>query len=134
MNLHGLKTLVCGACGFTLAALLLTGALAASAQQERSTLVITSTNNPSGNSVVVFKLNTAGTPSLSMTENLTTGGKGGASTNAGIVQFQGELGAVANYGSNTVNQLVRYDNSIAIGKTIHLAPRLRESRLRRSER
>jgi hypothetical protein len=122
MNLHGLKNSGLWRSGFTLAAVLLTGALAASAQQERSTLVITSTNNPSGNSVVVFKLNTAGTPSLSMTENLTTGGKGGASTNAGIVQFQGELGAVANYGSNTVNQLVRYDNSIAIGKTIHLAP------------
>jgi hypothetical protein len=108
--------------GFALAAVLLTGAVAASAQHDRSTLVITSTNNTSGNAIVVFKLNTTGTPSLQLAENLVTGGKGGASTNAGIVQFTGELGAVANYGSNTVNQLVRYGNSIAIGKTIHLAP------------
>lgn len=107
--------------GFALATLLLAGALSAFGQHDRGTLVITSTNNSSRNSVVVFKLNTAGTPSLQMTENLVTGGKGGASTNAGIVQFKDELGAVANYGSNTVNQLVRYGNSIAIGKTIHLA-------------
>lgn len=122
MNLHTLHTFRLRRSGFTLAALLLIGALAASAQHDRSTLVITSSNSTSGNSVVVFKLNMAGTPSLSLAENLVTGGKGGASTNAGIVQFKGELGAVANYGSNTVNQLVRYDNSIAIGKTIHLAP------------
>ena len=64
----------------------------------------------------------AATPSLTLTETLHTGGKGGASTNAGILQFRDDLGAVANYGSNTVSQLVRYDNSIAIGKTIHLAP------------
>jgi hypothetical protein len=126
MNLHrheksGRKSSM-GRTGFTLAAMLLTGALAASAQPDRSTLVVTSTNNTSSNSIVVFKLNTAGTPSLSLAENLVTGGKGGAGTNAGIVQFKGELGAVANYGSNTVNQLVRYGNSIAVGKTIHLAP------------
>jgi hypothetical protein len=108
--------------GFTLAALCLITALAASGQKQRSTLVITSTNNASGNAVVVFKLDTAGTPSLALAESLWTGGKGGASTNAGILQFNDDLGAVANYGSNTVNQLVRHDNSIAIGKTIHLAP------------
>jgi hypothetical protein len=85
-------------------------------------LVITSTNNASGNAVVVFKLDTAGTPSLAWTQSLWTGGKGGASTNAGILQFDHDLGAVANFGSNTVNQLVRYDNSIAIAKTVHLAP------------
>ncbi|MGA3372980.1 MAG: hypothetical protein ABSC48_14585 [Terracidiphilus sp.] len=108
--------------GFMLAALSLTGILAASGQTARGTLVITSTNSASGNAVVVFKLNTAGTPSLTFAENLSTGGKGGASTNAGILQFKGDLGAVANYGSNTVSQLVRYGNSIAIGKTINLAP------------
>jgi hypothetical protein len=50
-----------------------------------------------------------------------TGGLGGASTNAGILQFQDDFGAVANYGSNTVSQLVRYHNYIAIGRTIPLA-------------
>jgi hypothetical protein len=108
--------------GFTLAALCLTSVLAAAGQKERSALVITSTNDASGNSVVVFKLDTTGTPSLALAETLHTGGKGGASTNAGILQFKDDLGAVANYGSNTVSQLARYDNSIAIGKTIHLAP------------
>ena len=53
---------------------------------------------------------------------LPTGGKGGASTNAGILQFEDDLGAVANYGSNTVSQLVRYDNSIAIGRRSNWRP------------
>jgi hypothetical protein len=105
-----------------LAAICLTSALAHAGQQERGALVITSTNDASGNAVVVFKLDTAGTPSLALAETLRTGGKGGASTNAGILQFNGDLGAVANYGSNTVSQLVRYNNSIAVGKTIQLAP------------
>ena len=108
--------------GVTLAALFLTTALAVAGQQERSVFVLTSTNNPSGNAVVVFKLNTAETPSLSLAGTLPTGGKGGAGTNAGILQFKDDLGAVANYGSNSVSQLVRYDNFIAIGRTIHLAP------------
>ena len=106
---------------FTLAALCLISALAASGQKQRSTLVITSTNSASGNAVVVFKLDTTGTPSLALAKSLPTDGKGGASTNAGILQFNDDLGAVANFGSNTVTQLVRYDNSIAISKTVHLA-------------
>jgi hypothetical protein len=95
--------------------------MAASGQKDRSALVITSTNDANGNAVEVFKLDTARTPTLALTETLPTSGKGGASTNAGILQFNDDLGAVANYGSNTVNQLVRHGNSIAIGKTIHLA-------------
>ncbi len=67
------------------------------------------------NAVVVFKLNTEGNPSLSLTQTLITGGKGGASTNAGIVQFNRGLGAVGNYGSNTVTQLLRVGNAVAIG-------------------
>jgi hypothetical protein len=108
--------------GFTLVTLCLTSALAATGQQERSPLVITSTNDPGGNAVVVFKLNTVGTPSLVLAQTVHTGGKGGAGTNAGILQFDNDLGAVANYGSNTVSQLVRHDNSISLGKTISLAP------------
>jgi hypothetical protein len=113
--------------GFALAALCLTSAclpstLALAAPQERSALVITSTNDPSGNAVVVFKLDTAGAPSLPLVGKLATGGKGGASTNAGILQFEDNLGAVANYGSKSVSQLARYDDSIAIGGAIALAP------------
>lgn len=106
--------------GLALAATILTGALA-SAQSTQSTLLITSTNNPSGNAVEVFKLDTSGTPSILLTQTLPTGGKGGASTNAGIVQFKDGLGAVANYGSNTVSQLARYGDAIARVSTINLA-------------
>jgi hypothetical protein len=84
--------------------------------------VLTSTNNPSGNAVVVFKLDTSGTPALSTPDMLPTGGDGGASTNAGILQFRDDLGAVANYGSNSVTQLVRDGDFISIGRTIKLAP------------
>jgi hypothetical protein len=103
-------------------ALILTSAIAVQGQHGRSPLVITSTNNASGNAVVVFRLNTKGTSSLELTQMLMTGGKGGASTNAGIVQFKGEFGAVANYGSNSVSQLLRRGEAIAIGSTIPLAP------------
>lgn len=108
--------------GFVLAALSLTCTLAAAGQPGGRVLVITSTNNASGNAVVVFKLDTAGTPSLTLAQTLNTGGKGGASANAGILQFRNGLGAVANFGSNTVSQLVRSGNSIAVAKTIYLAP------------
>ena len=117
MNFHGLSMSAAAA-----ATLLMAGTMSAAAQHDRSTLVVTSTNSASGNAVMVFKLNTGATPSLQLAENLSTGGKGGASTNAGIVQFSGELGAVANYGSNTVSQLARYGNAIGVVRTIRLAP------------
>ncbi len=107
--------------GLMPAALILTGAIAVQGQHARTPLVITSTNNASGNAVVVFKLNTKGTPSLKWAQTLTTHGKGGASTNAGVVQFKRDLGAVANYGSNTVTQLLRAGDAIAIASTIPLA-------------
>jgi len=108
--------------GVALAAIFLSTTLAVAVEHERSVFVLTSTNNASGNAVVVFKLDTAGTPSLSLAATLPTGGKGGASTNAGILQFNDDLGAVANYGSNSVSQLVRHDNFIGVGRAINLAP------------
>ena len=87
----------------------------------RDVLVITSTNNASGNDIVVFRLDTGGAPSLSLLNMLPTGGSGGAGGNAGSVQFGDELGVVANYGSSNVTQLVRRGNAIAIGQTIALA-------------
>ena len=108
--------------GVVLAAIFFATALALAAQHERSVFVLTSTNDASGNAVVVFKLDTAGTPSLSLADTLPTGGKGGASTNAGILQFKDDFGGVANYGSNSVSQLVRHDNFIGVGRTINLAP------------
>jgi hypothetical protein len=105
----------------TAAAMILAGVAAASGQ-ERSTLVLTSTNDTSHNSVVVFKLNTHGTPSLAATQSVSTGAKGGASGNAGILQFQGSLGAVANFGSNSVTQLLRRGEFVSAGRNIALAP------------
>jgi len=103
-----------------LAALLLTAALAAG-EEGRTVLVVTSTNNTNGNAVVVFRLDATGTPSLSWADTLPTGGNGGAGGNSGILQFSDGLGAVANFGSNSVSQLVRYDHFITVGHTIKLA-------------
>jgi hypothetical protein len=106
-----------------LAVIFLATALTVAGRDGRSVYVLTSTNNPSGNNVVVFKLDTSGTPSLSLVDMLPTGGNGGVTgPNAGILQFQDDLGAVANYGSNSVSQLVRDDDVISIGRTINLAP------------
>jgi hypothetical protein len=122
MNISRLMKLRLWRAGFMPAALILTSAMTAQGQDAHGPLVVTSTNNASGNAVVVFKFNAGAAASLELAQTLPTGGKGGASTNAGIVQFKGELGAVANFGSNTVSQLVREGDSIAIGSTIHLAP------------
>lgn len=119
MNQHCFTKLRLWRDGFLPVALILTSAIAVQGQHMRRPLVITSTNNASGNAVVVFTLNTTG--SLELTQMLMTGGNGGASTNAGIVQFKGELGAVANYGSNTVSRLLREGDAIALGSTIPLA-------------
>jgi len=122
MNFQRFKKSCVGRAGLMLAALSLTGALTVAGQPGRSVLVVTSTNSATGNAVVVFKLNSGSTPSLAFDDMMPTGGKGGAGGNAGIVQFEGEAGAVANYGSNTVSQLARYDDFIAVGGTINLAP------------
>jgi len=107
--------------GGVLAALFLAAAFAVAGEDGRNVLVLTSTNDPSGNDVVVFKLDTDGTAALSLVDMLPTGGNGGAGGNAGALQFKGNLGAVANFGSNSVSQLARYDDFIAIGSTIKLA-------------
>jgi hypothetical protein len=104
-----------------LAALFLASALVVAGDDGRTVLVLTSTNNPDGNNVVVFKLDTSATPSLNSVDMLPTGGDGGASTNAGILQFKDDLGAVANYGSNSVTRLERNGDYISIGGTINLA-------------
>jgi hypothetical protein len=105
-----------------LAASILGSAVAFAGEPERSALVLTSTNDPGSNAVVVFKLDSVGTAALSFVDSLTTGGKGGASTNAGILQFNRDRGAVANFGSNTVTELVREDDFVRVGGTIHQAP------------
>jgi len=107
--------------GGMLAAMFVTAALAAAADFGRDTFVLTSTNS-STNDVLVFKLDTDGAPSLSLVSTLPTGGAGGASANAGAVQFNDGFGVVVNYGSNNVSQLVRGFGSISVAGTINLAP------------
>jgi hypothetical protein len=108
------------AAGLTAATVL--GATAAVAgEREHSTLVLTSTNNPSGNGVAVFRLD-ASTGTLDYLDLLPTGGKGGAGGNAGILQFKRNRGAVANFGSNSVTALVREDDSVRVAGTIAQAP------------
>ena len=110
-----------GYAGSLLAATLLASASAVAGEHERNILVLTSTNSTSGNNLVVFKLDQAGTPSLSWDATLPTGGIGGASGNAGILQFKQDFGAVANYGSNTVTRLARHDDFITTLGTLQLA-------------
>lgn len=86
-----------------------------------NTLVLTTTNDPNANQLVVFKLNSDETPSLTLVNTLPTGGKGGAGGNAGAVQFRDENGAVVNFGSNTLSRLVRDEGSVHIAGTIPLA-------------
>lgn len=111
--------------GYAATTLFTTTLLAASAafagEHDRSTLVLTSTNDPAGNAVIVFRLDGGGTPSLSYLDTLATGGKGGASTNAGILQFKRDRGAVANFGSNSVTELVREQDFVRLGETIKQA-------------
>ena len=121
MNLEWLEKSSCWRTGTVLVAALFASTLALAEPQDRGIFVLTSTNNPSGNSVVVFKLDTSDSPSLFLVNTIPTGGMGGASTNAGILQFRDDFGAVANYGSNTVSQLVRYQNYITTGRTIPIA-------------
>ncbi len=108
-----------GTAGLLAATLL---AVTAAVAGERSVLVLTSTNDPGANAVVVFKLGTSGTPSLTYQDTLPTGGKGGASGNAGILQFKQDQGAVANFGSNSVTELVREDSFIGVAGTINQVP------------
>ncbi len=97
-------------------------ATASDLDHNRNTYVLTSTNDPNANQVVVFQLNSAGTPSLSLVDTLPTGAKGGAGGNAGAVQFLGSAGAVVNYGSSNVTRLLRDGGSIRIAGSIALAP------------
>lgn len=108
-----------------LAVTLLASTMAVAGEQDeyhRTPLVLTSTNDPSSNQVLVFQLTTLGAPALSLVQTLATGGKGGASGNAGILQIRDDFGAVANFGSNTVSELIRDGDSISVRDVIPLAP------------
>lgn len=106
----------------TLAASVLTVSLAAAAERDRGVLVLTSTNDPGANQVLVYQLETGDSPALSLVQTLPTGGQGGASGNAGILQMRDDFGAVANFGSSSVSQLVRDGDFVQVRGQIKLAP------------
>ena len=100
--------------------LLLFIAPALAADRQHDILVVTSTNDPAGNAAVVFKLN-PDSAVLNLINTQPTGGNGGASGNAGALQFDGPLGAVVNYGSNTVSRLVREGDAVSVAGSFALA-------------
>jgi hypothetical protein len=107
--------------GVTIAASLLSASLAVASEPDRGVLVLTSTNDPSANQVLVYQLETGAAPTLSLVQTLPTGGRGGASGNAGILQMKDDLGAVGNYGSSSVSELVREGDFIQVGGQVSLA-------------
>jgi hypothetical protein len=122
MQLRELTRALAWRAGVTVAASLLTAALAVAGDRDGGVLVLTSSNDPGGNQVLVYRLQTGATPALSLTQSLPTGGRGGAGGNAGILQMRDGLGAVANFGSNSVSELVREGDFVHIGGRIALAP------------
>jgi hypothetical protein len=104
----------------SVALLFLAVAAAAAADHKRDVFVLTSTNDPAANQVLAFRFNRGGT-SLTLVNTLLTGGNGGASGNAGSVQFKDSFGAVVNYGSNNLSRLERDDHSIRVAGTVELA-------------
>lgn len=113
-----------GRTGALLAATVIAAAAATvttASEHQRPVLILTSTNDPGGNKVVVFELGTQGTPSLTLNQVLSTGGTGGAGGNGGILQFRDDGGAVANFGSNTITRLGRNRDTIDLGGNIALA-------------
>jgi hypothetical protein len=110
-----------GRAGIAVAASLLAGSLALAGEPDRGVLVLTSTNGPNANQVLGFQFQSGTAAALSLVQTLPTGGAGGASNNAGILQMKDDFGAVANYGSNTVSELVRDGDFIHVRGRIRLA-------------
>ncbi|HWF98509.1 MAG TPA: hypothetical protein VN691_04910 [Steroidobacteraceae bacterium] len=111
-----------GRAGMTVIASLLAASLAVAGERDRGVLVLASTNDPSANQVLVYQLQTGDSPALSLVQTLATGGRGGAGNNAGILQMKDDFGAVANYGSNSVSELVRAADFVEVTRQIRLAP------------
>lgn len=122
MQLHNLTRSLAGRAGVTVAASLLAASLAVAGERDRGVLVLTSTNDPGTNQVLVYQLETGGSAALSLVQTLPTGGHGGAGGNAGILQMKDDFGAVANYGSNSVSELAREGDFVQVTGRVGLAP------------
>ena len=120
MQSRNLTRSIASRAGLAAAALLATG-LAVAGEPDRGVLVLTSTNDPGTNQVLVYQLQTGAAPALSLVQTLPTGGQGGASGNAGILQMKDDFGAVANFGSSSVSELERQRDYIEVRGQIRLA-------------
>src|SRR5690242_18149283 len=101
---------------YAMAALLVVSASAsiAHARFGGRTLAVTMTNDPQSNQIKVYD---AGSGALLQT--LSTRGKGGASGNArGVRQYEGELFAAVNTGSNTVAIFKRDGDRLRFDKVV----------------
>jgi hypothetical protein len=86
----------------------------ANAKPEAPTLVVTMTNDASANQIKVYDAST-----LSLLQTLSTNGAGGASGNArGVRQFNGEIVAAVNFGSNTVATYRRSGNRLRLDRVV----------------
>jgi len=122
MKRSRLQSLYCKEAGSLFAAIVLTASAAVASEPERSDLILTSTNDPAGNAIVVFHLGAGATPELSYVATVPTGGKGGAGGNAGILGFDRDSGgAVANFGSNSVAVFGRDGDTVRVRHTVPLA-------------
>src|SRR3954466_7955192 len=78
------------------------------------TLAVTMTNDPAANQIRVFDATTNG-----LLQTLSAKGKGGVGGNArGVRQYNGELVAVVNNGSNTVAIYTRDGNRLKFDKLV----------------
>jgi hypothetical protein len=94
---------------------------AQAAQPSRPLLIMAGTNAANGNAVAVFRLDLTATPELVFSELVPTGGTGGAAGNGGLLQFGGDEGAIANFGSASVTALERRNGHIGVRAVLPLA-------------
>ena len=84
------------------------------AKNEGLTLAVTMTNDPASNLIKVYDAST-----LTLLQTLSTNGAGGASGNArGVRQFNGQLFAAVNNGSNTVAIYTRNGDSLKLDRVV----------------
>jgi hypothetical protein len=122
MKSRNLTRSTAGLAAAALAGSLLAATVAVAGEADRDVLVLTSTNDPGSNQVLVYQLETGASPALSLVQTLPTGGLGGAGGNAGILQMKDDFGAVANYGSSSVSELVREGDFVQVRGQVKLAP------------
>jgi hypothetical protein len=103
-----------GSCGAAALLVCLAGAATVQAGRRAVTLAVTMTNDPLSNQIKVYDVG-----SQTLLQTLSTHGNGGVGGNArGVKQYQGEIVAVVNYGSNTVALFKRDGSRLRFDKLV----------------